>query len=123
MNKIKIFVNDLVNVSRLTKTKNKKIKIFITALISNLIVLMDILIILTFTYVFSNKVSVENVLTNYMFSNLQILPMLIMVRYFCVYYEKINIAKLRLEVEESLREQLINEILKELIFSLMHTFM
>lgn len=117
MNKIKTFFKDLINVSRLTKTKNKKIRIFITAFISNLIVLMDILIILTFTYVFSNNVSIENSLTSYMFSNLQILPVLIIVRYFCVYYEKINIARLRLEVEESLREQLINEIFKRANFS------
>lgn len=117
MKKIKIFIKDLIKVSRLTKTKNKKIRIFITAFISNLIVLMDILIILTFTNVFSNNVSIENPLIDYMFSNLQILPILIVVRYLCVYYEKINIAKLRLEVEESLREQLISEIFNRANFS------
>ena len=42
MKKIKVFTQDLIQVSRLTKTKNKKIRIFTAGLISNLIVLMDV---------------------------------------------------------------------------------
>ena len=60
MKKIKVFTRDLIQVSRLTKTKNKKIRIFTAGLISNLIVLMDVLIILSFTHVFTDEVSFKN---------------------------------------------------------------
>ena len=110
MKKIKVFTRDLIQVSRLTKTKNKKIRIFTAGLISNLIVLMDVLIILSFTHVFTDEVSFKNNLIDLLFNNLEILPFLIVIRFLSVYYEKINIAKLRLEIEESLRDELINEV-------------
>ena len=112
MNQLKIFVNDLIKVSKLTKTKNKKIRIFITGIISNLIVLLDILIILSFTNVFSDDISIDNFITIFLFDNIYLLPLLVILRFSCIYYEKINITKLRLEVEENLRDQLIEEIFR-----------
>ena len=44
--KIILFYDDLVKVSKLTKTKNKKLKIFLLALIINILVFLDISIIL-----------------------------------------------------------------------------
>ena len=113
MNQLKIFVNDLIKVSKLTKTKNKKIRIFITGIISNLIVLLDILIILSFTNVFSDDISIDNFITIFLFDNIYLLPLLVILRFSCIYYEKINITKLRLEVEENLRDQLIEEIFSQ----------
>ena len=113
MSQLKIFVNDLIKVSKLTKTKNKKIRIFITGIISNLIVLLDILIILSFTNVFSDDISIDNFITIFLFDNIYLLPLLVILRFSCIYYEKINITKLRLEVEENLRDQLIEEIFSQ----------
>ncbi len=113
MSQFKIFVNDLIKVSKLTKTKNKKIRIFITGIISNLIVLLDILIILSFTNVFSDDISIDNFITIFLFDNIYLLPLLVILRFSCIYYEKINITKLRLEVEENLRDQLIEEIFSQ----------
>ena len=113
MSQLKVFVNDLIKVSKLTKTKNKKIRIFITGIISNLIVLLDILIILSFTNVFSDDISIDNFITIFLFDNIYLLPLLVILRFSCIYYEKINITKLRLEVEENLRDQLIEEIFSQ----------
>jgi len=113
MSQFKVFVNDLIKVSKLTKTKNKKIRIFITGIISNLIVLLDILIILSFTNVFSDDISIDNFITIFLFDNIYLLPLLVILRFACIYYEKINITKLRLEVEENLRDQLIEEIFSQ----------
>ena len=41
--KIKVFYKDLVDVSKLTKTKNKKLKIIFLALTINIMVALDIL--------------------------------------------------------------------------------
>ena len=54
-NKIKTFYIDLVNVSKLTRTKNKKIVIFLLSIILNLQILFDILIILYFHNFFHKK--------------------------------------------------------------------
>ena len=46
IDKLRVFFDDLVKVSKITKAKNKKIKIISLALISNSLVFFDILIIL-----------------------------------------------------------------------------
>ena len=106
--KLIVFIQDLLQVSKLTKTKNKKIRILSIAIVSNVIVLMDIVIILSFTNIFTNEVGIENVLTN--FSKPHLLPLIIILRFLSIYFEKVNIAKLRLEVEENLRDSLTAEI-------------
>ena len=110
MEQFKILLNDLIRVSKLTKTKNKKIRIVVTGVLSNLIVLLDILIIISFTGVFSDSISGENLIVNFLNSNLFLLPFLVIFRFAFIYYEKINITKLRLEIEENLRDDLIEEI-------------
>ncbi len=108
--KIKIFLDDLFKVSKLTKTKNKKLRIFSIALISNIIVLMDILIILSFTNIFTEDVGINNSLINTIFDNNMYLVVIIGIRFLSIYFEKVNISKLRLEVEENLRDDLLDEI-------------
>ena len=108
--KLIVFIQDLLQVSKLTKTKNKKIRILSIAIVSNVIVLMDIVIILSFTNIFTNEVGIENLLTNFFFENLYLLPLIIILRFLSIYFEKVNIAKLRLEVEENLRDSLTAEI-------------
>ena len=108
--KIKIFLDDLFKVSKLTKTKNKKLRIFSIALISNIIVLMDILIILSFTNIFTEDVGINNSLINTIFDNNMYLVIIIGIRFLSIYFEKVNISKLRLEIEENLRDDLLDEI-------------
>ena len=108
--KIKIFLDDLFKVSKLTKTKNKKLRIFSIALISNIIVLMDILIILSFTNIFTEDVGINNSLINTIFDNNMYLVVIIGIRFLSIYFEKVNISKLRLEIEENLRDDLLDEI-------------
>ena len=58
--KIKVFYKDLVDVSKLTKTKNKKLKIIFLALTINIMVALDIIIILFFSNFFSDEISFTN---------------------------------------------------------------
>ena len=108
--KIQIFFNDIKKVSKLTKTKNKKIKILISAVLSNLIVLMDILIILSFTYIFTKDSSIYNSITKPVLDNLELLPFLIIIRFSSIYLDKLNIQSLSYSIEENLRKNLVNEI-------------
>ena len=52
ISKIKVFYSDLINVSKLTKTKNKKLKIVFLAITINVMVALDIIIILFFSNFF-----------------------------------------------------------------------
>ena len=103
---------DLVNVSRLTKTKNKKIKILLLALLVNSVVLFDILIIVYFSSFFSLRPEINIKLINYFLSNSIYLPFIIFLRFLFLYLEKIIITKLQFDVEKNLREHLISEVFK-----------
>ena len=48
MSKFKYFIDDILFISKLTQVSNKKLRIFLSVLIANLTVLMDILIIFFF---------------------------------------------------------------------------
>ena len=108
--KIQIFFEDIKKVSKLTNTSNKKLRIFFSAVISNLIVLLDIYIILSFTYIFTKDQSLKNQFTYFVLDNLKILPLLVVLRFLSIYFDKLNIYKLRFSIEENLRKNLIKEI-------------
>ena len=59
MKKFKILFNDVLSVSKVTKTSKKKRKVLFSVILSNLIVFLDILIILTFTNIFISTSSYE----------------------------------------------------------------
>ena len=71
---------------------------------------MDILIILSFTYIFTEDQSLQNEYTTLFLNNLEILPLLIILRFVSIYLDKLNIYQLRFSIEENLRKKLINEI-------------
>ena len=60
MTKVKKFLKDIIFVSKITKVGNKKIRILISALFSNLTVFLDISIIIIFSNYFINT-SYQNV--------------------------------------------------------------
>ena len=69
-NKLRVFFDDLIKVSRITKTKNKKKTIFLLAIISNALVFFDILIILYFSKIFSQEIQFSNRIITYFLDNL-----------------------------------------------------
>ena len=79
-NKIKTFYIDLVNVSKLTRTKSKKIVIFLLSIILNLQILFDILIILYFSQFFSQEIGFNNQLLNSILDKTYLLPFFITFR-------------------------------------------
>lgn len=104
--------SDLIQVSRLTKTKNKKIKIILLALLVNLTVFLDILIIIYFSTFFTYSPNIEIYLIDYFLSNQYFLPIFIILRFLFIYFEKVAISNLQFDVERNLREYLISEVFK-----------
>ena len=54
INKIKVFIDDLIKVSKIVKSKKKSLFVFKIAIVNNLIVFLDILVILYFTEIFTS---------------------------------------------------------------------
>jgi len=103
-------LKDLIELSRLTKTKNKKIRIIMTALLSNFIVLCDIIVITTLTSIFSDDNYIDNFLVDIFVENLIYLPIVVLLRFSSIYFEKMNVIKLKIDIEENLRGHLMTEI-------------
>jgi len=110
VDKLKVFFDDLVKVSKITKAKNKKIKIFSLALISNSLVFFDILIILYFANIFSQEIQFTNVITDFFLAREFLLPVVIFLRFFFIYIEKIITINLQISVEKNLRLHLLEEV-------------
>jgi ABC-type multidrug transport system fused ATPase/permease subunit len=106
MNKI---LTEIFYVSKITKVHNKKLKIIFSAILVNLIVIFDILIILLFASFFSNETSKYTIL-EFLYENLWLLPVVIIFRFLFVYLEKMNILSLQLDIAESLKTYLLQEV-------------
>ena len=108
---------DVIYVSRVSKVKNKKFIIFKVVIFSNFVVLLDIIIIVILSSLFSSNES------NYFFiafinKNLYIFPFIVVLRFISIYLEKAMIYKLQLDVNENLREFLLNEVYERGNFSI-----
>ena len=106
MNKI---LTEIFYVSKITKVHNKKLKITFSAILVNLIVIFDILIILLFASFFSNETSKYTIL-EFLYENLWLLPVVIIFRFLFIYLEKMNILSLQLDIAESLKTYLLQEV-------------
>jgi len=111
INKLKSIIEKILYVSKLTKVQNKKYRIALSVILSNLAVGMDVLIIVLFASVLNNDIIYQNEvivdLINFMISNIFILPALVILRFLFLFVERLNIEDLGLKVGESLKNYLL----------------
>jgi len=110
MKKFKSSLVDLFKLSKLTKTKNKRARIIFGSIISNVIVFFDIVIISVLTSIFSDSNFIDNFIVSFFVNNLYLLPFVVVLRFLFIYFEKINVIKLKIEIEKNLRHHLMEEI-------------
>ena len=109
--------NEILYVSKLTQVNNKKIRIFLSAILANGTVLFDILIILIFSSFFTDP-SVSNEFLEYFILRPGFLPVLIFLRFAMVLLDKLNIRYLQLKISENLKSYLIKELYRKGNYSL-----
>ncbi len=108
----KIYKNltDILRISKLIPVRNKKLRIFYSVVLSNLVVFFDLLIIYFFTSFFE-VVNVPSVLNLDLLIEVEILlPLFIIGRFLIIYLDTMNIHGLRLNIEENLRIDLLKEV-------------
>jgi ATP-binding cassette subfamily B protein len=110
--KLKIFYQDLKKVSHLTKTKGKKVRLLVLALIVNIVAGLDILIILYFTSFLTFEYEIENNILQFLILKPEFLPLIVVARFLFIYIERIIITNLQYSIEKNLRIYLINEVFK-----------
>jgi len=112
------FIQDLFQVSKIIKIKKKKLKILFIAVINNLLVVLDVLIILYFSDLLSNKTSFDNALLLSVIELTYLLPLFILLRFYLIYIEKVFITKFQQQIEKSLKSDLLYKVFDRGNFSI-----
>ncbi len=111
--KFKNLSSKILYVSKLTKIKNKKLRILLSVFLANTAVAFDVVIIVVFASILNGEISYENSFIvgflDFIISNKALLPILVFFRFLFLFLEKLNIEKLGLDVVVSLRSYLMKE--------------
>tara|TARA_Y100000768_G_C23964373_1_gene677102 strand:+ start:408 stop:2030 length:1623 start_codon:yes stop_codon:yes gene_type:complete len=119
------FYKDLIFVSRVTSTKNKKIRILFSVFASNLVVLFDLLIIIIFSFILeetTNKTGFIYQILNLFSENKILLIIVVILRFVFVYVDRMNLEVLKLNVQENLRTYFIKEVFDKGNYSVSDAF-
>ena len=112
MKKFKVLISDIIYISKATKVKNKKIRIVLSAFLTNATAAFDILIIILFSNFFI-KTDYENFIINFFIENEIFLVILIPLRFITIYLDKLNVFSLQLSISENLKLYLVDDIYKK----------
>ena len=108
---------DVLKISKLSNVGNKKIRILISIILSNITVGFDLLIIVVFSRILGEEITSDNKIITYVLENLYLLPLIIVFRFISIYVEKTNIQLLVLQIMENLKDYIIKEVYKKGNFS------
>tara|TARA_X000000368_G_scaffold108809_1_gene84662 strand:- start:23808 stop:25439 length:1632 start_codon:yes stop_codon:yes gene_type:complete len=118
---IKEIFKDVLFVSKLTGTLNKKLVIFLAILTSNLTALLDIIIILSFTLFLTGNFDSFNLIEGWIeivTTNIYLLPFIILSRYLSKITQTYLLKNLEVTVEKNLRIYVLSEVFKQKDFSI-----
>jgi len=121
---LKNTISDILYVSKITQTKNKKLVIIFSVVLSQMIAYSDIAIIMFFTSLFSETNLLPETLSRYeyLFDLKLILPTTILFRYYFQYLQSIILKKLEFDIQKNLKLYLLNEVFENRNFSTADTF-
>ena len=113
ISKLKIMYDDIMYVSKITRTRNKKIRILLTVFLANGVAAVDILLILVFSAVITNIVDSDNILglfLEFFLQNKYLIPLLVLARFVFVYIQSINMKLLEFDINRNLKVKLLDEV-------------
>lgn len=119
-NNVLQLLSDIKHVSKTTSVGRKKARILFSVLLTNITAGIDIIVIVIFSTVITNQ-SQDNMfsfIVDFVLERKILLPFLVLLRFIVIYFEKMNIQSLVLQVQENLKMYLIREIYKKGNFSI-----
>tara|TARA_B100000945_G_C20415946_1_gene615143 strand:- start:1046 stop:2665 length:1620 start_codon:yes stop_codon:yes gene_type:complete len=120
MKSFKRIYRDVIYVSRITKTNNKKIIILTAVVLAQLTALADILLILFFSAIITENFNTENIFTPIVEIVLEykvLLPIIVSLRFLFIYVQSMTLKKLELNVQENLKLFLLTEVFEKRNYS------
>ena len=112
---------DVLYVSKITNTRNKKIRILLTVVLSNLVAAVDIGLILIFSAIITDEFQSNNILSflvEIFLNNRFLIPVLVLARFVFVYIQSINLKLLELEIGRNLKKRLLEEVFSKSNYSI-----
>lgn len=122
MQKFKKIITDILYISRVVDTSNKKLRILLSVFLANVNVFLDIGTIVILTALLVGKVSVDNAIVDYFVANKFFLPVIILLRFLFNFVEKTNLRKLELDIQEKLKVYLLREVFAKGNYSISDAF-
>ncbi len=113
MNEIKNIIRDVLYVSRVSKTKHKKILIFSSVGLSQLSAFTDVALIGVFATLITDQftnIDTVNLLLEILLDNKYLIIILVFLRYVFQYFQVMILKKIEFNVYKNLRIHLLNEI-------------
>ena len=120
MNKINNLVKDILYVSKLTKTKNKKVLIITSISLSQVSAGVDLLLIATFASTVASQLTNVEIINSFLqiIDNYRILiVLLVILRYTVTYLQSAILKKIEFSATVSLRVYLFSKVLEQKNFS------
>jgi len=123
--KIKIIFSNVLYVSKLTKTRNKKVLIAFSVVLSQLSAFTDILLIGVFTFLITGQETGINYLNEfllYISNNLFLLLVLVIFRFLFQFTQAYIIKKIQLDVDKNLKVGILRDIFEKRNYSISDSF-
>lgn len=120
MSKLREVINDIFYVSKISNTKNKKLLILSSVLLTQLAAYTDIAIIVIFSAVIVDQfTSIELIddIVNIFVNNIYLLPLLVIFRFFFQYIQKIILKNIEISVNKNLKIYILGELLEQKNYS------
>tara|TARA_A100000164_G_scaffold117346_1_gene103481 strand:- start:2960 stop:4579 length:1620 start_codon:yes stop_codon:yes gene_type:complete len=121
----KQIIQDVIYISKITKTKNKKILIIISVFLSQFSALIDISIIAIFSVLIAEQytsIEIVNSILDYFVENKLMIIVLVSFRYVFQYFQKTIIYKLELSVNKNLKIYILKEIFDKRNYSVSDSY-
>jgi len=122
---LKKVINDILYVSKITRTNNKKFLILFSVVLSQLSAFTDIFIIAIFSALIADQftsIGLFNQILDYFVNNKLYLIILVVFRFVFQYLQKTIIYKIELEVNKNLKIHILNEIFEKRNYSVSDSY-
>lgn len=111
----------ILYVSKISKSINKKFATLVVVILANISALLDILIILSIAYIFSDNISDNSLIVNYLglFDNKKyVFSLIVIFRFATLLIQKIYTKKIELIVDYDIKNHLVKEVFEKNNFSI-----
>lgn len=125
MSKFRLFIRDVLYVSKVTGTGNKKILILTSVVLSQIAAVIDILIIMIFSVLIVNEFSgilIFDKVLSWFQSNKYLLIFVVVFRFIFLYLQQIILRNIELNVMKNLKVYLLGEIFDKKNYSTSDSF-